>query len=154
MLIRLAGKHGKRFSREPARQMLLGKSANSDRFLFTARRSNLHMKANHLIMSKSLQISSDFNLKINTSSPVYTNYFENAMPQKRIQKKINKIISLDARTRSSTSKCIFSRQVLIGSHFPSDGQQLGILGPTRIRHHRSKGRACTKPATPLSIHSA
>ena len=40
----------------------------------------------------------------------------------------------------------FNRSLLVGSHLPLDGQQLGILGPTRIRHHRSKGRVCTKPA--------
>ena len=59
--------------------------------------------------------------------------------------------SLQHRARQNS---VFKRSFLIGSHFPLDGKQLGILGPTRIRHHRLKGRACTKPATPLSIGPA
>ena len=56
--------------------------------------------------------------------------------------------SLQDRARQNS---VFKRSFFIGSHFPLDGQQLGILGPTRIRHHRLKGRACTKPAAPLSL---
>ena len=49
--------------------------------------------------------------------------------------------SLQDRARQNS---VFKRSFFIGSHFPLDGQQLGILGPTRIRHHRLKGRAYTQ----------